>query len=95
MKTHNSNKTVKGNPTEFNDFYQVWENFHHSINPCEKGEVTCCLVVDLVTNFEVDGECNGVPKDAKDDDIPSCSISDVKARFKCRKALPFHVLVVP
>ncbi len=37
-------------------FTKVWKNFHHSINPCERGEMTCCLVADPVTNFEVGGE---------------------------------------
>ncbi len=95
MKIHDFNKIVKGNPTEFNGFYQVWENFRHSIDPCERGEVTCCLAANLVTNFEANGECSQVPRDAKDDDIPSCSINDVGIHFKCRETLPFLVLVVP
>ncbi len=80
---------------EFNGFYQVLENFRHSIDPCERGEMTHCLVANPIPNFEVVGERNRVPKDAKDDDIPACLISDVGTHFKCRKALPFLVLLVP
>ncbi len=80
---------------EFNGFYQVWENFHHLVNPCEKGEMTRCLAVDLITNFEAATECSRVPKDARDDDIPACSISDAGAHFKCREALPLPILLVP
>jgi hypothetical protein len=76
-------------------FYQVWENFPHSIDPCERGEMTHCLIIDLVINFEIVGERNRVPRDARDDDIPACSINNVGVHFKCREALPFPVLLVP
>jgi hypothetical protein len=66
LKTHDFNKTIKGKPTEFNGFYQVWENFHHSVDPCEKGEVTHWLVVDPVTNFEAVGECSRDPRDVRE-----------------------------
>ncbi len=95
MRIHGSNKTVKGNPAEFNGFYQVWENFRHSVDPCERGEMTHCLVADPVPNFEAARERSRVPKDARDDDIPACLISDVGAHSKCREAFPFHVLLVP
>jgi hypothetical protein len=87
--------TVRGNPAKFNGFYQVWETFPHSVDPCERGEMTHCLVVDLVTNFEAVGECNWVPRDARDDDILACSINNVGVHFKCWEALPFHVFLVP
>ncbi len=62
-------------------------------DPCEKGEMTRCLV-DIVTNFEIVGERNRVPRDARDDDIPACSINNVGVHFKCREALPFPILLV-
>lgn len=95
MKTHGFDKIVRGNPAEFNGFYQVWENFCHLIDPCEKGEMTRCLAVDPFTNFEVARECNQVPRDVKDDGMPTCLISNVGAHFKCWEALPFPVLLVP
>jgi hypothetical protein len=94
LRTHGFNKTVKGNPAEFNGFYQVWENFRHSVNPCEKGEMTCCLVVDLVANIEVVGEHNWVPRDARDDDLLTCLINNMGAHFKCRETLPFPIFLV-
>ncbi len=57
--------------------------------------MTRCLVADPVTNFEAVGEHNRVPRDARDDDIPACLISNVGAHFKCREALPFPVFLVP
>jgi hypothetical protein len=80
---------------EFNGFYQVWENFCHLVVPCERGEVTHCLAANLIINFEVARECNQVPRDARDDDILACLISDVGAHFKCQEALPFPILLVP
>jgi hypothetical protein len=57
--------------------------------------MTRCIATDPITNFEAAGERNRIPKDAKDDDILACSISNVGAHFKCREALPFHVILVP
>jgi hypothetical protein len=57
--------------------------------------MTHCLVADPVPNFEAARERSRVPKDARDDDIPACLISDVGAHSKCREAFPFHVLLVP
>jgi hypothetical protein len=68
---------------EFNGFYQVWDNFRHLVDPCEKGEMTRCLVVDLVTNFEAVGECSWVLRNVRDDDNLACSINNVGVHFKC------------
>jgi hypothetical protein len=57
--------------------------------------MTRCLVANPVTNFEANGKHNGVLGDAKDDDVPTCSISNVGAHFKCREALPFPILLIP
>jgi hypothetical protein len=95
LENSRSYRIVRGNPTKFNGFYQVWENFPHSVDPRERGEMTRCLVVDLVTNFEVVVERNRVPRDARDDDIPACSINNVGVYFKCREALPFPILLGP
>ncbi len=57
--------------------------------------MTRCLAVDPFTNFEVARECNQVPRDVKDDGMPTCLISNVGAHFKCWEALPFPVLLVP
>jgi len=79
---------------EFNGFYQVWENFRHSVDPCKRGEMTHCLAVDLVTNFEVVGEHSRVLRDVRDDDILACSISNMGVHFQCWEAFPFLVLLV-
>ncbi len=57
--------------------------------------MTYCLVANPITNFEIVGEGIWVPKDARDDDIPTCSISNFGVHLKCGEALPFLVLLVP
>jgi hypothetical protein len=70
LRTHGSNKTIRGNSvTKFNGFYQVWENFCHLVDPCERGKVTHCLATNPVTSFEAAGEFNRVSRDARDDEL--------------------------
>jgi hypothetical protein len=95
LETRGFNKTVRGNHVEFNVFYQVWKNFRHSVDPCERSKVTRCLATAPITNFEATKERDWVLKDAKDDDIHVYLISDMGTHFKCQEAFPFPVLLVP
>jgi hypothetical protein len=95
LEIHGSNKTIRGNPTKFNGFYQVWEKVHHLVYPHERGEMTRCLVVDPITNFEIAKERSWVLTNTRNDDILVCLINNVGIHFKCWEALPFHVFLVP
>ncbi len=53
LKAQGSNEAVGGNLVEFDGFDQVREDSRHSIYPHERGEVTCSLVTNPITSFEM------------------------------------------
>ncbi len=95
LSAHSSDEAVGGGLAEFYGLDQVKGDTSYMVYPFKRGVVACSLVVDPVVSLEVVKEGCWLPRDAGNDDVPTCSVDDVGVHPKSQEALPLPVFRVP